>query len=168
MRKVVAIFLLVTVGVATFLALLAWPSPAPFELKLVSAKPVGSVNGKKFTQLTVSIKNRSRVSIAGSVDEIQAKVQGQWIEVDQGIDLGWVTMRQSIQKRFCVLEGAEACRLRFNYYVDYQQPVSPRRQALDKLSPWAVSLVRKSPPLRKWVDDELEPGEKQITLEIPL
>ena len=169
MRKVVIIFFLVAAGIATFLALLAVPSPTPLELKLVSAKPIGCVNGKNYMLLTVNIINRSRISIThGWAEDVQSKVQGQWIDVDQGFDLSWVSMGQSIQKRFCVLEGAEAFRLRFHYYVDYQQPVSPRQQMLEKLGPWAVSLVRKSPPLRKWIADELEPGQRQMTLDVEI
>ena len=167
MRKLVATVLLVLV-VATLLVLLSSPASAPVELVSVSAKSVGNVNGKNYKRVTANIRNRSRVTILGGVSETEVKVRGQWIGVDPGDGGGRIDAGKTIKQRFYVQEEAEACRLRFEYYVDYQQPISPRQQALDKLGPWAVKLVWKLPALRKWFQDELEPGEKWITIEAEL
>jgi len=165
MRKVVAIVLLVTVVLATFLVLLSWPAPAPVELMSVSAKSVGSVNGKNYKRVTAIIRNRSRVTFTGYISEIEVKMRGQWIDVDPGHGGGRMDAGKTIKQRFYVQEEAEACRLRLECYVDYQQPISPRQQALGKLGPWAVKLVWELPPLRKWFQDQVEPGEKKFTLE---
>jgi hypothetical protein len=88
--------------------------------------------------------------------------------VDPGIEvgLGLVYPSKSKQQRFILPEEAEACRLRLEYCVVQHQYISPRREALAKLGPWAERLVRKSPKLEKWFTDELEEGAKEITLEL--
>ena len=166
-RKVIAIFLFATVGVAIVLTWFAWPSGSLIELKLVGVKPLGSFDGKKLVQLTLYISHASRGSLLfNPVEDIQAKVRSQWIEVDQRFDLGQVSAGKTVQKRFIVVEEAEACQLRFDFYVD-QQPISPRCQVLYKLGPWAVNLVRKS-PFGEWLFDEWETGSKEVTLQVEI
>ena len=84
MRKFLAIVLLVIVGAAGSLVLLNRAPRAPLDLEVVSSRPLDKMNGKEFILVTLAIKNRTRDAVIfDKIDDIQAMVRGDWIEVDQ-------------------------------------------------------------------------------------
>ncbi len=170
MKQVKVVFLLAAAAVAAFLVLSASPSRSPVEFKLVSSKPVGNVNGKEFTLLTLSISNQNGVTIVFNPVDFQAKVRGQWIDVDQ--PFGDVNMKagETVQQPLCVPEGVEACRLRFSFRLMYP-PATWMERLVGRSGPRAERLVAKSPWLREWVwpGQWGEPRRKKIiSLEVEI
>ena len=116
MRKFLAIVLLVIVGAAGSLVLLNRAPRAPLDLEVVSSRPLDKMNGKEFILVTLAIKNRTRDAVIfDKIDDIQAMVRGDWIEVDQSFTVPIQVADKDFQKRFVVPGGAEACRLRCDY-----------------------------------------------------
>jgi hypothetical protein len=169
-RTFIVIILFATTGLAAVLGLSRWPSRAPVELKLVSATPIGSVNGKEFMLLTLTISNRDSHSIVfNPVEDIEAKVGGRWIGVDQEFRGQLIAAGRKIQKSLFLPGGAKECRLRFRFHSWNHQSDTWMSQLLRRLGPKAVRFVAKSQLLGKWVwPDEWNTGWKEVTLAVTI
>jgi hypothetical protein len=169
-RKFIAIILLIVVGASGSWVLYNRPQRSPIELQVVSSTPLDSTNLNEFMLVTLSLSNRvSEYVVLESKVLTQAKVGGDWIEVDRSFYVNPVIgPGGNIQKSLTFPAGATVGRLQFKYTFIYYRPGTWRHRLLRRLLPMVEGVAVVSSWVRNWYEAKVsELKEIVIEVEIP-
>lgn len=117
-RKV-AIVALALAGTAGLMVLGTWPSPAPVDVKVTKAEPAQVFDdaGKEMVlvMLTFSMPAEGSWICVQSGAEVEAKLSGQWITLDQTVSPGSLGSGETREELLLVPGSADRCRIHLRY-----------------------------------------------------